>query len=210
MNRIIAIYKKKGVSSNNALYSLKKKYPKEKVGHAGTLDPLAEGILVVGIGKKATKKLGLISKNTKKTYIAEIELGKNSTTDDNEGEKTKISNFMPVVIDVKKVLKTYIGKILQTPPQFSAIKVDGKRAYKKARKKEKFKLNPREIEIFKIKLIEYSYPILKLEITCGSGTYIRSLARDIGQDLKTGAYLKNLIRTAVGRYNIKNAVKLDF
>lgn len=208
LNKIVAIYKPKGISSNNILYEIKREYKGEKVGHAGTLDPLAQGILVIGVGRKATKKLGEISKNTKKTYLAEIELGKSSSTDDDEGGKTKISDIKPPVSDLKTILPKFSGSILQTPPLFSAIKINGKRAYQKARKNENFELNPREIKIYKIKLLNYDYPILKIEIICGSGTYIRALARDIGKELKTGAYLKNLIRTRVGRYSIKNAIKI--
>ncbi len=208
LNKIFAIYKPKGISSNSILYKIKREYKGEKVGHSGTLDPLAEGVLVVGVGRKATKKLGKISKNTKKTYLAEIELGINSTTDDNEGEKIRISNIKPKIAEIKNVLKKFKGTILQTPPMFSAIKINGKRAYQKARKKENFELNPREIKIYKIKLLEYDYPILKMEIICGSGTYIRAFARDIGKELETGAYLKNLVRTKVGKYSIKNVIEI--
>ncbi len=208
LNKVFAINKPKGISSNKILYKFKKKYKKEKVGHAGTLDPMARGVLVVGVGREATKKLGEISKRTKKTYVAEIELGKTSLTDDSEGEIKKVSSIIPSKKELKDVLSQFKGEILQTPPIFSAIKINGQEAYKKARKNEKFKLPPRKVKVYKIKILDYKYPILKLEITCGSGTYIRSIARDLGEKLKTGGYLKDLVRTGVGKYTIKSAVKL--
>ncbi len=207
LNKIFAIYKPEGVSSNKILYNLKQKYKGEKVGHAGTLDPMAKGVLVVGVGRKATKKLGELSKDTKKTYLAEIEIGKNSTTDDREGEIKTVNSFIPKLIEVKKCLNKFKGEILQIPPNFSAIKIKGQRAYKKARNNEDFKLEARRVKVYKIKLLDYKYPLIKLEIICGSGTYIRAIARDLGNELKTGGYLKDLIRTAVGKYTIDNAVK---
>jgi len=205
---VFAINKPEGISSNKILYSLKRRYKGEKVGHAGTLDPMAKGVLVVGVGRRATKKLGEILKNTKKTYQAQVELGKTSTTDDSEGEIKKINSIVPSENKLKSVLREFKGEILQIPPIFSAIKINGQRAYKKARKNEDFILLQRKVKVYKIKLLDYKYPFVKLEIICGSGTYIRSIARDLGEKLNTGGYLKSLIRTSVGKYTIENAIKL--
>lgn len=220
---VFAVYKPKGKTSYDVIRQLKKKYPGEKIGHGGTLDPLAEGVLVVGVGRQATKTLGSILKNTKKIYKAEIELGKVSKTDDAEGPITSVKDGLKTparwpngllggggsTIDkVKKVLNLFVGNISQTPPRYSAIKIKGVPAYKRARRGEKFSIQPKQVTIHNIRLINYAYPILKIEVTCGSGVYIRSLARDIGKRLGCGAYLKNLIRTAVGKYKVENAVKI--
>lgn len=198
---VFAVYKPKGKTSYDVVRQLKKKYPDEKIGHGGTLDPLAEGVLVVGVGRQATKNLGTILKNTKKVYRAEIELGKTSETDDAEGSITPIENInKPTREKLKKVLNSFIGNIQQAPPRYSAIKIKGVPAYKRVRKGEKFSIPVKQVTIHNIRLIDYTYPIFKIEVICGSGVYIRSLARDIGKKLKTGAYLKNLIRTAVGKY----------
>lgn len=206
MDKIIAINKPKGITSYDIIRKLKIKYPGQKIGHGGTLDPLASGVLVIGIGRQATKKLSQVLKNTNKTYLAEIELGKISKTGDREGPITIVKvKQKPSQDQIELVLKKYIGEISQTPPQYSAVKIQGVPAYKLARQGKKIKLKSKKVIIKDIRLIDYKYPILKLIIICGSGVYIRSLARDIGQSLQTKAYLKELVRTKVGDYSIKGS-----
>jgi tRNA pseudouridine55 synthase len=203
---IYAFLKPKGVSSYDIIRVLKKDN-KEKIGHAGTLDPQASGVLVVAIGKEFTKKLQNEVKKEKE-YIAEIYLGKISETFDEEGEKTIIKiNKKSKLEDVKKAIFKFIGKIKQTPPIFSAVKIKGKPLYFYARKGIKINPKEREVEIKNIKIIKYKWPILKIKVLCGPGVYIRSLANDLGKYLKTGGYLKKLIRTRVGDFSLKSCIK---
>lgn len=208
------INKPLGISSQRAVqfvkYWARKKTGNRKirVGHAGTLDPLATGVLVVAIDREYTKQIDQVVE-AEKEYLAEIKLGENSETDDQEGEKTicNVEN-VPTKLEIEKVLKQFIGKIKQTPPAYSAIKIKGQEAYKRVRKGEDVKMKEREVEIKKIDLLSYNYPILKINITCGKGTYIRSLARDIGEVLKTGGFLFSLKRTRVGQFELKNAYEV--
>lgn len=181
-----------------------------RVGHAGTLDPNATGLLVIGVGREFTKKLGEIAKNTKKTYLAEIFLGEERDTDDSEGRVTLNKNSFkaPSREKVKERLDLFIGDQEQVPPAFSAIKLKGKKAYQLARKNEVFELKPRRVTIHSIKLLNYDYPILNIECEVSSGTYIRALARDLGRKLGSGAYLKNLRRTKIGKFSLDKATKL--
>lgn len=216
---IYAFYKPKGITSYDLIRKIKKmlslkcksfkgKSFKNKIGHAGTLDPLASGVLVVGIGREFTKKLSQIMKEEKE-YIAEIFLGAESTTGDEEGEKTKIKiDKKPMKKDVLNVVKKFIGKINQIPPLFSAVKIRGKPAYWYARRNKKITLTPRQVEIKNIKILKYSWPILKIKVICKKGVYIRSLAFDIGRELGVGGYLKNLIRTRIGNFKIKDCIYL--
>ena len=207
-------------------------FKKIKVGHAGTLDPLAQGLLLCAVGK-STKMLSHLLLTNKK-YIAELHLGEFSETDDAEGEKfipeykiNKLNNAVenPTLAEVEDVIQLFIGKIKQTPPKFSALKIDGKRACDRIREItneggsnqngseftdgeiiEIMKTKTREIEILDIQILDYSYPKLRIEVHCGTGTYIRSLARDIGEKLQEGAYLSFLERTEVGSFSLENAV----
>jgi tRNA pseudouridine55 synthase len=206
---IFAVYKPKGPTSNQILTKIRKRTGIKKVGHAGTLDPLAQGILVVGVGRAATKQLGTIVAKEKE-YLATIRLGYTSTTDDNEGQKEKIQDITkPLLVHVKNTLKQFKGEIDQVPPIYSAIKIKGQEAYKLARKGKKVKMKSRKALIKKISLISYKYPYLKIEVVTGPGVYIRSLARDIGQVLGTGGYLSSLERTRVGRFTKNKALKLN-
>jgi tRNA pseudouridine55 synthase len=199
MDGIFAIYKPKGPTSNDVVQDIKRITGGEKVGHAGTLDPLAEGVLVVGIGREATKKLGVEVKKEKE-YLAKIKLGEMSTTDDEEGEKTSISDIKPALSDIKDAVKKFIGKIKQIPPIYSAVKVRGKEAYKFARKGMMPLLLERDAEIKEIEILVYEWPFLELRVVTGPGVYVRALARDIGKKLTTGAYLAGLKRTRVGDF----------
>ncbi len=210
MENIIPIYKPKGWTSFDVVAKVRKLLNVKKVGHAGTLDPLATGVLVVAVGREATKKISEIV-GKEKEYIAKIKFGETSTTDDEEGEKMKVQSLKLKVqkIKINNVLKRFIGQISQVPPIYSAIKVSGKRSYELARKGKDVKLKAREVEIKDIKIISYRWPYLKIKIVCGPGTYIRSLARDIGQELGCGAYLADLERTRVGEYGLKNTIKIE-
>jgi len=206
----LLINKPKGITSHDVVNKIRKFTGIKKVGHAGTLDPNATGLLIIGIKRQSTKKLGAISKNTTKTYEAEILLGEERTTDDVEGKVVnRNTNIKPSKKEVIKVLKKFTGELIQKPPIYSAIKVDGKKSYNLARKGKKVKLKPRKVIVYSIKLLAYKYPTLSIECKVSSGTYIRALARDIGKSLKTFAYLKNLKRTKIGKYSIKNAVNLE-
>jgi tRNA pseudouridine55 synthase len=155
---------------------------KPKVGHAGTLDPLATGLLIVLVGKDATKRQAEFMKQDK-VYEVELTLGQISTTDDDEGEKTAVSDKQPTLDQVQQAVTSFVGEIQQVPPIFSAIKVDGKRAYKQARAGKEVKMEPRIVTIYSITDLEYVYPFVRFVTKVSSGTYIRSLARDIGQNL---------------------------
>ncbi|MCL5795336.1 MAG: tRNA pseudouridine(55) synthase TruB [Patescibacteria group bacterium] len=208
LTNIVAIYKPKGPTSHDIIDQLRKITGIRRIGHAGTLDPLASGVLVVGISREGTKQLAHLVTNDKE-YLAEIKLGENSQTDDAEGEKTKISKIKPKLAEINKVIKQFIGEIEQVPPIYSAIKIKGKSAYKYARVKQKITLEPRKVRIDSIEIKSYDYPILKLLITTGSGVYIRSLARDIGEKLKVGGYLYSLERTRVGEFNKKDSLTIE-
>lgn len=209
INDIIAIYKPAGPSSNAVLERIRRITGVKKVGHAGTLDPLARGVLVVGIGTEATKKLKNIV-TQKKKYCATIRLGISSATDDEEGDKTEYKiTRIPSQEEILKVLNQFTGIISQVPPRYSAVKIHGKEAYKRARRGEIFELPPRKVEIKNIQLIDYRWPVLKIKVTAGPGVYIRALARDIGITLGTGGYLIDLERTRVGQFTNERAILLD-
>lgn len=180
-----------------------------KVGHAGTLDPLASGVLLICVGK-ATKQIASLM-NTDKRYVATVDLSAFTTTDDAEGERTTVDVETPPTRDAIEgiIAERFVGEIMQTPPAFSAMKVDGRRAYDLARKGKPVELKPRPVLIHEIDVLEYAWPTVVLDIRCGKGTYIRSLARDIGTALNTGGTLVDLRRTAVGAYTIDNAITLD-
>ncbi|TSA46450.1 tRNA pseudouridine(55) synthase TruB [bacterium] len=206
--KILAIYKPKGPTSNDVVQDIKRITGGEKVGHAGTLDPLAEGVLVVAIGREATKKLGIEVKKEKE-YLAKVKLGETSTTDDEEGEKAFVSDIKPDILDIKNTVGKFIGKIKQIPPIYSAIKVGGKEAYKFARHGEKPLLLERDAEIKEIEILNYKWPFLELRVVTAPGVYIRALARDIGKELKVGAYLAGLKRTRVGDFTEKDSLTVE-
>ena len=184
------------------------KKPKHvKVGHAGTLDPFATGLLVLLIGKEYTKRAGELSK-LDKTYEMTMRLGATSSTGDPEGEITPISvsGTAPTEEALLDVLKRFRGQIMQVPPAYSAVKVGGQRAYKLARAGKQVNIEPRTVTVNRLELTGYEYPEAKLTAEVSSGTYIRSLVEDIGKALGTGAYTIGLRRTCVGKYDISGAV----
>ncbi len=208
---LLLIDKPKGMTSHDVVERVREITREKKVGHGGTLDPNATGLLVVGVGRESTKKLGEIAKNTRKTYEAEIFLGEERDTDDSEG--IVISKARHVLVpsknEIEDILYSFIGNQEQVPPKYSAIRISGKKAYELARKGKRVKLKPRTISICKLKLLRYKYPLLSIEVEVSSGTYIRSLARDIGRKLGMGAYLKELRRLQVGKYAVSDAVTLE-
>lgn len=180
---------------------------KIKVGHAGTLDPFATGLLIIAAGRENTKRIDEF-KAMPKTYVADIRLGATSDTFDSDGTIiiSDTSNVETITLDkIKEVLNTFIGPQLQLPPMFSAKKIAGQRLYDLARKGITVERQPNEITIFDIKLLNYNYPNLSIEVTCSTGTYIRTLAYDIGNRLGVGAYCQELRRTSIGQYEVKNA-----
>ncbi|MDQ7012782.1 MAG: tRNA pseudouridine(55) synthase TruB [Planctomycetota bacterium] len=180
-----------------------------KVGHGGTLDPLATGVVVVLIGRAATRLCDEVMAGEKR-YVAEVDLGHRSTTDDAEGELTAISLLRaPSREEVEAVCARFVGVIEQKPPAHSAIWIDGQRAYKLARAGDAPEMKARPVEVHSIEVVEYEFPRLVLDVRCGKGTYIRSLARDIGGAIGGGGMLAGLRRTAVGGFTIERAVGLD-
>lgn len=178
-----------------------------RVGHAGTLDPFATGLLIVLLGD-ATKKAGEFLK-LDKVYEATIRLGQTSTTGDPEGDITDVSDRQPTREEIEAVLQRFIGDITQTPPKFSAIKIGGQRAYKLAHQGKEVEIPSRRVTIHSIDLMEYAYPELKLRAHVGSGTYIRSLAEDIGAALGTGAYCSELRRTRIDTWSVEDAQSIE-
>src|SRR3989338_4268353 len=179
-----------------------------KVGHAGTLDPLASGLLILGVGT-ATKSLGSWV-GLDKTYEVVITLGATSPTDDAEGPiEPSAVNYKPSATEVEKKVKNFFGAQEQVSPIYSAKKQAGRRLYKIARAGGTVEIKPHRIVIHDIKVIEYNYPTLRLTVHCSSGTYIRALARDIGASLKTGGYVSGLKRTAIGPFTINEATTLE-
>jgi tRNA pseudouridine55 synthase len=173
---------------------------KVKVGHTGTLDPFATGLMILVVGKEC-KNAGTYSK-LDKVYEATIRLGQTSSTGDPEGEITDVSADQPSKQDILDALEQFKGEITQQPPAFSAIKINGQRAYKLARKGEIVEMPLRQVTIHSLELIDYSYPNIKIRTHVSSGTYIRTLAEDIGRALKTGAYCPQLRRTKIADYSI--------
>jgi tRNA pseudouridine55 synthase len=181
------------------------KKPKNvKVGHTGTLDPFATGLLILLIGKEYTKRAGELSK-LDKTYEVTMILGKTSSTGDPEGEIETVSYTAPSKEAVAGAVERFRGQIEQVPPAYSAIKVNGQRAYKLARAGKEVIIEPRKVTINSLEIISYNYPEVKLIANVSSGTYIRTLVEDIGKVLGTGAYTSALRRTEVGEYNINNS-----
>ncbi|WP_332059790.1 tRNA pseudouridine(55) synthase TruB [Bartonella sp. CB74] len=188
--------KPKGMRSTEAVAKIKWLFNAQKAGHAGTLDPLASGLLPIALGE-ATKTVPYVMKGSK-TYRFHIAWGEERLTDDLEGEVTKTSSKRPTQEEIRALLPKYTGVILQIPPQFSAIKIAGNRAYDLAREGEIVEIPPRQVEIETFKLIEsISEEHTVFEITCGKGTYVRSLARDMGRDLGCYGYIADLRRIAV-------------
>lgn len=209
MDGIIVINKEKEYTSHDVVAKLKKKLNISKVGHTGTLDPNATGVLPILIGKGTKFSKYLI--NHDKIYEVELELGKKTDTADIEGKVIEEENVDEKYIkeNLLQVLESFVGKQEQIPPMYSAIKKNGKKLYEYARAGEKVELEARKIEIYKIDLNKYDKNIISFIVSCSKGTYIRSLCEDIAEKLNTVGYMKNLKRLQVGEFNIKDAVYID-
>lgn len=180
---------------------------KVKVGHTGTLDPFATGLMIIVTGKEC-RNAGDYSK-LDKVYEATFRLGQTSTTGDPEGEIIDVSDSIPTKAEVEAALLPFIGEIKQRPPIYSAIKINGQRAYKLARKGEVVEMPERTVTVFSFELIDYTYPEVKIRVHVSSGTYIRTLAEDIGKLLGTGAYCTQLRRTSIAKYSLDDAQQLE-
>lgn len=204
---LLLIDKPAGITSFDIIRALRRQTGVRKIGHAGTLDPAATGLMLMLFGT-ATKQAARFS-GLDKTYVAEMTLGATSTTGDREGELAAVSDRRPTEEEVTAALKRFEGQITQTPSPYSAIKVGGVRAYKLAREGKAVEMPSRQVTVRSIKLLDYAYPVARFETRVSSGTYIRSLAEDIGQTLGTGAYLSALQRTSIGDFTLEQSHALD-
>jgi len=209
LNGLLIIDKPLGWTSAHVCRVVRRKTEGAKVGHAGTLDPLATGVLVVCLGR-ATKQVNSIMETTK-SYRAVVDLSAFTTTDDAEGERTEIEVHAPPSLEViERVLaERFAGEILQRPPAFSAVKIQGERAYRLARAGAPPTPEPKRVTIHATRVLEYAWPRLTVEIDCSKGTYIRSIARDLGSALGTGGTLASLVRTRVGEFGLDRAINPD-
>lgn len=205
---VINIYKPKGMTSHDVVGVLRKKLNIKQVGHTGTLDPFAEGVLPVCVGK-ATRLIEYFEDD--KEYLATVQFGSQTTTYDLEGNITQTSSIKITQTNLEKALEIFQGEILQTPPIYSAIKVNGKKLYEYAREGKEVKIEPRKVTIYKIELKSFDEIKQQAEISikCSKGTYIRSIANDIGVNLGCFGHLVKLIRTQAGKFLVENSVQLD-
>ncbi|MEI8230057.1 MAG: tRNA pseudouridine(55) synthase TruB [Candidatus Peregrinibacteria bacterium] len=206
----LLIAKPRGPTSHDIVGMVRRRLSESKIGHLGTLDPEAEGLLVLAVGAKALKVVELYNHLTKE-YVATLRLGFTSLTYDREGPITESKPIPGWVIPDDVVLRRaieehFLGKIKQVPPAHSAIKIGGERAYDKVRQGKNVDMPSREVEITSCKIESYEYPSLILRVACGSGTYIRSLAHDLGGVLRCGAYLDSLTRTKVGEWKLEDGI----
>jgi len=203
---IFAVYKDEGKTSHDVVDAVRRATGEKRVGHAGTLDPCAKGVLVVGVGRAATKRLGTVA-GTEKEYVTRILLGWRSTTDDREGRKEEVAvERIPSEDQIRAALATFQGTIDQRPPAFSAVKIGGRAAYKLARAKRQIELSARPVETKVVELIRYEWPFVDVRLVTGSGFYVRSFARDLGEALGTGGYVDQLERTRVGEFTKEHAI----
>lgn len=203
---IIPINKPQGWTSFDVVNKLKFKLKPLKVGHLGTLDPMATGVLLVTVGK-ATKLFDLMQEKTK-TYIATFEFGYATDTLDATGIVEETCKTVPTEQEIASVLPKFVGKVNQIPPKYSAKSINGTRAYNLARNGVEFELKPKEVEIYSIKILDFKGCSVKFEITCGSGTYIRAIGRDIAKELGTLATMTSLVRTKVGDFDLNKTVDI--
>lgn len=211
---VLLVDKPGDISSFGAVNRLKRafisktKKKRYKIGHAGTLDPLATGLLIICIGKQ-TKKISEYQ-NQLKTYTGKFKLGETTPSFDGETEVNEVFNYDHIKeLDLKNLSKQFIGKKMQKPPIFSAIKKDGKRMYEYARENKKIEIQEREIQIHEFNITNFSSPYVEFYIKCSKGTYIRSIANDYGEKLNSGSYLFELRRVNIGDYSVLNALKIE-
>lgn len=208
MEGIIIIDKPKGYTSHDIVNIVRKKLNIKKVGHTGTLDPNATGVLPILVGEATKVSKYLVEHN--KTYLATLKLGERTSTGDEEGEILEEKEIPKLdEIYINTILQKFIGKQMQTPPMYSAIKINGKKAYEYARDGERIKIEPREIEIKSICLINFANGEIEFKVECSKGTYIRTLCEDIAEQMKTVGYMKNLIRIQVDIFAINQAITIE-
>lgn len=200
---ILPVDKPLNYTSFSIVHALRKKTGIQKIGHAGTLDPFATGVMIMLIGREFTK-LSDQFLNMDKEYLAQVHLGVSTTTYDREGAVVSTSDRIPSLLEIEKTLSAFQGNLLQIPPMFSAKKIQGKKLYQLARKGIEIERKAEAISVT-IQLISYEYPFLSLRIQCSKGTYIRSLANDIGNHLQIGAHLGQLVRTRCGNFNLEES-----
>lgn len=211
MDGIIVINKEKGCTSHDIVYKVKKMF-NTKVGHTGTLDPNATGVLPILLGKGTKISKYLIEHD--KEYEVVLQLGFKTTTADEEGEiieEKEVLKESLEQLEIERILKSFIGKIKQMPPKYSAIKVNGRKLYEYARKGQEVEIKPREVEIYNIEItnIQKEKKQIEFKVSCSKGTYIRTLCEDIAEKMRTVGYMKELKRTKVGNFNIKQAITLE-
>ncbi len=205
---LLVINKPEGLTSHDVVQNVRRWAKQRRVGHLGTLDPLATGVLPLALGE-ATKLSQLLTHGTK-GYRGRIKLGVETTTYDREGEVTaETDGPWPDPTTLEKALDQFRGEIQQVPPQYSAVKTDGKAAYERARKGEKVELEARTVTLHELELISYEPPFLSVNVICSAGTYLRSLAFDLGRQLGTGAHLWELVRTRSGPFHLEQAITLE-
>jgi tRNA pseudouridine55 synthase len=207
MNGLLLVNKPLGITSFDVIRRLRRQTGVRKIGHAGTLDPLASGLMLLMFGSGC--KQAMTYTKLDKSYLAQITLGATSTTGDGEGEKTVVSDRQPTPEELEIALTGLTGEISQTPPVYSAIKINGQEAYKRARAGEQVTMPSRLVTVYQNVVVRYDYPVIELESKVSSGTYIRTLAEDLGAILGTGAYLSGLVRTEVGDFHLNEALILD-
>jgi tRNA pseudouridine55 synthase len=205
---ILNLDKPSGWTSRDVVNRVQRLVRPAKAGHAGTLDPLATGVLVVCVGA-ATRLISYVQQLPKE-YHAKFLLGRTSPSEDTESEVTVLFDAPePTLVEIEAKLPQFLGEIDQRPPAYSAVKLKGRRAYERARKGETVDLQPRPVQIYHLRVASYVYPELQLEIQCGSGTYVRSLGRDLAESLGTGAVMSGLRRTSIGPYGVENALRVE-
>ena len=203
----VNLNKPAGMTSNDALMILKRALGFPKIGHAGTLDPLASGVLPIALGE-ATKLVSYMMEDDK-VYLFAVTWGEQRTTDDAEGEVMVASDVRPTEDQIKAILPQFTGTIMQKPPTFSAIKIAGQRAYDLARAGKEFDIEARPIEVYELSLVSHTESSATFRAVCGKGTYVRSLARDMARKLGTYGYVSLLVREAVGPFSLESAISLD-
>lgn len=205
---LLLINKPAGPTSHDIIYKLRRITGIKKIGHAGTLDPFAQGLLLVMVGREATRQISNYV-GLGKEYEVKLKLGAISDTHDCQGKIKVINSTKKIkIIDIKKILKKFIGQQSQLPPMYSAKKINGRKLCDLARQGIKIKRKPQQIEIYKIKKIKLKNNDLFFVVSCSSGTYIRVLAHDLGRKLGCGAYVERLIRTKIGKFNLQQAVEI--
>lgn len=209
IDEVVLIDKPEGITSYDVIRRLKRKYPrKTKIGHAGTLDPFATGLLILLVGKYTKQQDEFHKMN--KVYRVRAMFNAKSDTLDRTGKIEKLEEVLITKEQLEEKIKSsFLGNITQVPPKFSAVHVNGQRAYDLARSGVEFELKPKEIQVLRFEILKYDWPSVEFEIECGSGTYIRSLVSDLGISLNTDGYCEQLRRVSIGEYNVENSIKLE-